>query len=474
MALEQVDGNAQMAPVSGGLVTALTPVMNRNHGLWVGWPGCDPQVDPSRAVRDWNASHGYKLAVVPLTPEEIAGYYQGFANQTIWPLFHDLLGRASFEWDHWRAYCAVNRRFAEVVDAHADPVDHVWVHDYQLLMVGQQLRAMRPHQRLSFFLHIPFPAVDLFRRLPWKGEILRALLDYDRIGFQTARDRRNFVHCLREFVPNVEAETTGREATIRGNGWRVIAGHYPISIDFQEFHEGASRAEVAAMVPIIREQYRCEQLILGVDRLDYSKGIPERFLALERALEKHPDLIGRIALVQLVIPSRVDVPEYQKLRSLIDESAGRINARFAREGWMPIHYMFREMDRTTLLSYYRACEVALLTPLRDGMNLVAKEYCASTVDNRGALVLSEFAGAAEELRPHAICVNPHDREQTADAIHAACTMDPERRQRRMMSLRADIRRNDVHRWLRSVLGPFEPRDEQAETFLEADGQSAAV
>jgi len=459
-------------PVAGGLVTALNPIMQRNRGLWIGWPGCAADVPVADLLAASAQDYAYDLRPVLLTAEEEEGYYRGFANETIWPLFHDLLGHCHFDLENWKTYISVNRRFAEVIDETSGPDDLVWVHDYQLMLVAQHLRSLGTRQPLSFFLHIPFPTLDLFRRLPWKNEIIRALLTFDQLGFQTLRDRRNFVHCVRGLVPAVEVTAGRRETMLRVDGRVITVGHFPISIDFDEFDQGARRVEVAEAAWFLRERFHSRKLILGIDRLDYTKGIPERFLAFERALVKYPDLLGNVALIQLVIPSRTHVPDYRNLKALLDELAGRINGRFSRHGWVPIHYMYRSLERTQLLAHYRACEIALITPLRDGMNLVAKEYCACSIDGNGVLILSEFAGTADQLGRGALCVNPYDREGTADTIYAAYTMDTDERTSRMRALRAEIRRNDVHRWLRWVLA--RPSEGEAEPERESESSSGTM
>jgi trehalose 6-phosphate synthase len=438
-------------PVAGGLVTALNPIMTRNRGLWIGWPGCGSDVPVDDLLESVKSDYAYDLVAVPLSQEEEEGYYRGFANEAIWPLFHDLLGHCHFDLENWKTYGAVNKRFAEVIHGAVGRDDLIWVHDYQLMQVGEHLRTLGVRRPLSFFLHIPFPSLDLFRRLPWKHEILNSLLAFDKLGFQTLRDRRNFINCVRGLVPAVEVSARRRETALKIEGRTVTVGHFPVSIDFEEFDGGAREIDVAEAAWFLRERFHSRKLILGIDRLDYTKGMPERFLAFERVLEKYPDMQGNVSLIQIVIPSRTHVPDYRNLKSLLDGLAGRINGRFTRDGWVPIHYMFRTLDRTQLLAHYRACEIALITPLRDGMNLVAKEYCASTIDGNGVLLLSEFAGTADQLGRWAITVNPYDREGTADAIYRAYTMDLEERSTRMRALRAEIRRNDVHRWLSWVL-----------------------
>lgn len=451
--VDRTGGKTRILPGAGGLITALVPIMRRHRGLWVGWPGSDESDSLREQLREWSDLQRYDLQPVFLTAADVAGYYQGFSNQTIWPLFHDFLGHSRFDREHWEIYDKVNTHFAGEVCKTLLPDDFVWVHDYQLMLVGGHLRRNHVEHKLGFFLHIPFPSCDLFRRIPWRLELMHALLEYDLLGFQTAHDRSNFVRAVREMIPNAHIVAKGRQVEIRHAGRRVTAGSFPISIDFHEFFDNANAPAVASAAEQIRGQYNCSQLILGVDRLDYTKGVGERYLALERALEKYPELAGQVSLIQLVIPSRTRVPEYQRQKALVDELAGRINGRFSRAGWVPIHYMYRTLDRDALLALYRACGIALITPLRDGMNLVAKEYCASSVDGNGVLILSEFAGAADQLGKQAILVNPYDREGTADAIYEAFLMPHTERARRMRLLQADIRRYDVHRWLRWILEP---------------------
>lgn len=448
IAVSEEEGAWRIAPGAGGLVTALAPVIRRNQGLWIGWPGCGEEAPLGQLFETFGREQGYQLQAVPLSEEEVEGYYRGFSNGTLWPLFHDLLGNCRFCPDNWQTYRDVNRRFAEVVANASEPGDFVWIHDYQLTLVGASLRRMGMDQTLAYFLHIPFPSLDLFRRLPWKKEIIHGLMEYDLIGFQTLRDRRNFVNSATTLIPEVEVVTRQRYYTLLRYGDRTVkAGHFPISIDFAEFNDAAQSNEVAEAAWYLHENYEGQQLVLGIDRLDYTKGIPERYLAFERALEKYPDLKHKISLLQVVVPSRTHVPEYQSLKEQLDQVAGRINARFGEQGWFPIQYVFRSLDRLQLLAHYRTAEIALITPLRDGMNLVAKEYCASSVDGNGVLILSEFAGAADQLGRGALLVNPYDIDGTAEAIYRAFTMDLDERRRRMALLQADVRRNDVHRWV---------------------------
>ncbi len=452
VAISQEDGRWTVAPATGGLVTALVPIIKRTKGMWIGWPGCSSEAPSEQLLRDYSAEQEYELKPVMVTEEEIEKYYRGFSNKTIWPLFHDLLGFFTFDLENWNTYMTVNRRFAETVAETIQPNDFVWIHDYQLLLVGHYLRQLKPDYYLNFFLHIPFPSVDLYRRLPWKTELLEAILDYDHIGFQTPTDRRNFISCVKWLIPEAKRMVRKRQSTIKYRGREIKLGYYPISIDFDEFADQATSKEVNDAAWYLHENFPKQTIVLGLDRLDYTKGIPERFLAFERMVEKYPEVRSKITLLQVVVPSRLNVPDYQELKEYLDSLAGRINGRFSEHGWVPIHYNFRTLDRAQLLGHYRACEIALITPLRDGMNLVSKEYCASSIDNNGVLILSEFAGAAAQLSKGAIMVNPFDLEGTADAIYAAYIMPLEERQRRMKILRAEVKRHDVRHWVSWFLG----------------------
>lgn len=452
LTISEENGAWQVRPGQGGLATALGPVMKRNRGVWVGWPGCDTRAPYEKLLEDFSRNEGYSVVGVPLTDEETEKYYWGFSNQSLWPLFHDLLGYCHFSLDHWYTYQEVNDRFADVVARILEADDLVWIHDYQLLMVGAALRKLGLRQTLGYFLHIPFPGVDLFWRMPWKDRIMEGLLQYDLVGFQTRRDWRNFVTSALALVPEAEIKARRRYYTLLQVGDRTVkAGHFPISIDFASFDEDARSLEVAKETEAVKANYPGQTLVLGLDRLDYSKGIPERFLAFERLLEKYPELRGNVTLLQVVVPSRTLVPDYQNLKEVLDQMAGRINSRFAEAGWSPIQYFFRTLNRIQLLAFYRACPIALITPLRDGMNLVAKEFCAASVDLSGVLVLSEFTGSAEEMAEHALLVNPFDMDGTADAIHKACFMEADEKKRRMSNLRKIVKNHDVFRWVKKFV-----------------------
>lgn len=458
--LSSVDGRWQSEPGSGGLVTALAPVLRDRGGLWIGWPGTSVENGVRDALGKATGDTGYSLAPVPLSDEETDRYYRGFSNEVIWPLFHDLQTRCNFDPDYWDTYKRVNGRFAEITRDNTGDGDFIWIHDYHLMLMARHLRELGSRARLGFFLHIPFPPLDIFVKLPWRDQILRALLSFDLVGFQTLRDRRNFIQCLRALVGSIGTHGgRGQVCEIHTEDRDLRSGVFPISIDFRQFESAAASHEVAESAWHIHENLPERQIILGVDRMDYTKGIPERLKAFGRLLERHPEHRGNVTLVQVVVPSRRGIPEYEVLKTEIEQLVGQINGMFTEQtGWVPIHYIYRSLDRYELLGYYRASEIALLTPYKDGMNLVAKEFCACSLEENCVLVLSEFAGAAAELQRGALLVNPYDIEGMASAIHEAIRMPPDERHRRMHALRRSVRKHDIFWWVDSFLRASIERD----------------
>jgi trehalose 6-phosphate synthase len=451
------NGRWQAEPGSGGLVTAMAPVLRDRGGIWIGWPGTEerPDLDLDDLLEQAVKESGYTLKPVPLTSDEVNGYYYGFANEILWPLFHDLQTRCNFDPGYWKVYRDVNRKFAMVTARNSGERDHIWVHDYHLIGVGRGLRQLGLKAKLGYFLHIPFPPLDLFLKLPWRYQILKALLAYDLVGFQTQRDKLNFVQCVRAMLKNVPVRGKGQVVTALAKGREVRIGNFPVSIDFDEFSGTAESPAVGRRVTEIRRNFGSGEdrrnLLLGVDRLDYTKGIPERLSAFGNALERFPHLREKTSLVQIVVPSRVSLPKYRELKIEIERLVGSINGRYAQTGWVPIHYIFRSVDRAELVALYQAADVALITPLKDGMNLVAKEYCAANITEEGVLVMSEFAGAAAQMNANALLVNPYDVEGVADAIAAACEMPRAEKRRRMRALRRQVRKFDIYWWVDSVL-----------------------
>jgi len=443
------EGNCRIQPGSGGLVSALAPVLRDRGGTWFGWLGaCEITQAIDKAAVEASAQSGYVLRPVALSAEEVHDFYQGFSNEVIWPLFHDLQSSCNFEPAYWRAYCDVNRKFAQSIMGASTAEDFVWVHDYQLMNVAAALREMGCESRMGFFLHIPFPPLDLFVKLPWRSQLIDALLSFDLIGFQTMRERRNFVDCVRALRKEVQIQGKGQLLTADVNGRDVRLGAFPIGIDFSAFARQAATSLVTARAQELRGKFPAGKLVLGIDRLDYTKGIPHRLKAFHNLLTRYPQLREKISLIQVVVPSRVDIPEYEVLKTTIEQMVGRINGEFARPGgWVPVWYVYNSLGRVDLLAYYRAADIALITPLKDGMNLVAKEYCASSIEADCVLILSEFAGAAVQLHSGALLVNPYDIEAVADEIKRACEMDIDERKARMRRLRRSIRKHDIFWWV---------------------------
>jgi trehalose 6-phosphate synthase/phosphatase len=448
VALKRAGRRWQVEPGSGGLVSALLPVLRDRGGIWIGWagaPGAAREFARPLAAADRQA--GYRLAAVALEEREIEDFYLGFSNQVIWPLFHDLPSLCNFRVRYWETYCRVNRKYAKAVSARARAGDFVWVHDYHLMNVAAELRRLGNRSRLAFFLHIPFPSPDIFLKLPWRAQVLDALLEFDLIGLQTARDRANFLACV---------AALGRSTP------RTRVGHFPISIDYNAFLRAAAAPEVEARARELHRLLPRRKLVLGVDRLDYTKGITLRLRAFQDLLERRPEMRGRVSLIQVVVPSREDIPHYHRMKTEIEQLVGRINGAFARPGgWVPVWYEYRSLTRLDLLAYYRAADIALITPLKDGMNLVAKEYCACSIEEDCVLILSEFAGAAEQLAAGALLVNPYDVRGVADAIRQAHAMPAAERTARMRGMRRAIRRDDVYRWVDSFLRAAIARDLRA-------------
>src|SRR5881409_3782302 len=439
-----------VTPATGGLVSAIEPVLRERGGTWIGWPGIAGKI-PQEPLTEATRDAGYEVVPVALSEAEHDEFYYGYSNEVIWPLFHDLQNFCHFEPTFWETYKAVNERYAEAIARHCQPGDFIWVHDYHLMYVAQALRERSVHAALTFFLHIPFPPYDIFAKLPQQQRLLRALLQFDLLGFQTRRDLRNFLQCVRRVMLDAKVVSRRELQLIRFEKREIRVGHFPIGIDFDSFEHGAKSETVKQRAQRLRVSFPGCQLILGSDRLDYSKGIPERLRAFRTALERHPELRGRAVLIQVVVPSRVEIPRYHEFKQRIDRLVGDINGRFSTSTWLPVQYHFRCLDHEDLLAHYRACDIAFVTPLKDGMNLVAKEYCACRIEQDGVLILSQFAGAAQQLKPDALLVNPYDVEQLADTLLRAFQMSQAERRARMKRMRRVVRDESVFWWVDSFL-----------------------
>ncbi|WP_328361418.1 trehalose-6-phosphate synthase [Mycobacterium sp. NBC_00419] len=443
------DGTVAWKRSPGGLVTALEPLLRRHRGAWIGWPGVvDGPEDP--IVED-----GLQLYPVRLSAEEFAEYYEGFSNATLWPLYHDVIVKPIYHREWWDRYVDVNRRFAEATSRAAAEGATVWVQDYQLQLVPKMLRLLRPDLTIGFFLHIPFPPVELFMQMPWRTEIIEGLLGADLVGFHLPGGAQNFLFLSRRLVG---ANTSRASVGVRSRfgevqlGLRTVkVGAFPISIDSADLDRTARGREIRRRAREIRAELgNPRKILLGVDRLDYTKGIDVRLRAFSDLLAEGRAKRDDTVLVQLATPSRERVESYRILRNEIEQQVGHINGEYGEVGHPVVHYLHRPVPRDELIAFFVAADVMLVTPLRDGMNLVAKEYVACRSDLGGALVLSEFTGAAAELR-QAYLTNPHDLEGVKDTIEAALSQTPEEGRRRMRALRRQVLAHDVDRWARSFL-----------------------
>jgi len=446
-------GGLSLMRSTGGLVSALEPALERRGGVWIGWPGATREEAEAAGGMVLPASGRIRYRAVSLSASEVAQYYGGFANRTLWPLFHYFVGATSIDGATWRVYERVNERFARAAAEECADGALVWVHDYQLLRVPHYLRRLAPRTRIASFLHIPFPAADVFRVLPWSRTLLQGMLAADLVGFHVPSYAEHFLTCAERLLG---CDVDRAAGVVRFEGREVSVQAHPIGIDVAliERLAGARRA------PPADGRTRAAE-ILGADRLDYTKGIYERLLAVERLLERHPGYRRRVRFTQVLVPSRERVAEYAELKRQIDETVGRINGHFSEPGWTPVRYLARALPLEELVPLYRAADVALVTPLRDGMNLVAKEYAVAQLENDGVLILSEMAGAAEELQ-EALVVNPFDIEAVAGALHRALSMSEDERRARMSALRARVRAHDVHAWVDEFLGAADAASARAQ------------
>ncbi len=439
-----------VTPSVGGLATGLKPVHQQTGSVWIGWTGLpEDEVPPERQQQIDELLVSEQCGSVWMDHEEIERVYYGFSNETLWPLFHYFMEYVRFDPENWAAYKRVNERFADAIAEQAEPGDTIWIHDYQLLLVPALVRERVPDAAIGFFLHIPFPSFEVFRTLPWRSEILEGMLGADLIGFHTHNYTRHFLSSVRRLLGyDVQEHRVHLPRRI------AHADSFPLGIDYQHFHQTAvqhaerTRREQSDIQKALdrflaaREDLR---LVLSIDRLDYTKGIANRLRAFERFLERYPQYVGNVSLIMLTVPSRSAVPQYQRMKSEVDELVGRINGEYASIDWHPVHYFYRSLPFDQLVDLYTTCDIALLTPIRDGMNLVAKEYIASRYNKRGVLILSEMAGAANEMS-EALLINPNDADDIADALHEALTMPETEQIERNFILQDRLERYDIKKW----------------------------
>lgn len=453
------EGDVKVFPSVGGLATGMKSIHQNSESLWIGWAGVSSdEVDEVTEKKISDLALKEKCIPVPLSQQELEDYYFGFSNRALWPLFHYFTEYTDYEEDFWEAYKKVNQKFAETIFEHLEDGDKIWVHDYQLLLLPEMIKEKRPDVSVGFFLHIPFPSYEIFRTIPWREEILNGMLGADLIGFHTYDYERHFLSSVSRILHH-EINISNIQIGSRS----VKVDSFPMSIDYEKFHREALRQANNTDKEKTLLQIRIEQtkaivpdtkMILSIDRLDYTKGIAKRLEALEYFFDKYPQYVEKVRFVMLAVPSREDVPQYQQLKKEVDELVGRINGKFSVATWSPIWYFYRSMPFEELIELYTSCDVALLTPIRDGMNLVAKEYIASRVDQTGVLILSEMAGAAHEMND-ALLINPNDYNQIAETLKYALEMPEEEQIARNRILQNRIKRYDVEKWASDFMEALE-------------------
>ncbi len=453
--LRIAEGKIEAIPSVGGLATGMKSVHSGGESLWIGWSGLTKEEIPDALEGDIDeALAKHDCSKVPLTREQIKGFYFGFSNRTIWPLYHYFMEYTEFEWDFWKTYVEVNQKFADAILAETGEDDVVWVHDYQLMLVPQMLRKARPGLSIGFFLHIPFPSYEIFRTMPWRHEVLEGLLGSDLVGFHTYDYERHFLSSVRRLLG---LEVSFNEIQLEQRVVKVDS--FPMGIDYKKFHDAAVRhnqippGEESDLQRRINEHKASApgtKLFLSIDRLDYSKGIAKRLKAYEYFLQKYPEYKERVRLIILAVPSRSNVPQYKRLKREIDELVGRINGELSTVSWTPIWYFYRSLDFESLIDLYTSCDIAWLTPIRDGMNLVAKEYIATRTDQTGVLLLSEMAGSANEMH-ESLLINPNNFEQIADSLHQAITMPLEEQVERNAPMQKRLERYNVEQWAQDFM-----------------------
>jgi len=442
------DNELNITPSAGGLATGLKSYHKGNDSVWIGWPGITP--DSEKEAEDiTGALEKEQYLPVFLSEELISNYYDGFSNATLWPLFHYFTEFAEFRNIYWEAFRKVNKMFAETIIQNAGENDTVWVHDYQLLLLPNILREKRPDLNIGFFLHIPFPSYEIIRILPWREKIIEGILGADLIGFHTYDYARHFISSVKRLLGyDVDFNQ------IKLDNRQALVDVFPMGIDYKKFEKYAIEIQSKPIQERSKEHQDIDRfllrmperkLILSIDRLDYTKGIPQRLKAFRYFLENHPEYLEKVSLVMVTVPSRTDVEQYQNLKNEVDILVGNINGEFGSLNWNPVIYFYRSLPFENLIELYSSADVALLTPLRDGMNLVAKEYIASKVNRSGVLILSEMAGASRELG-EAISVNPNNIAETADAIFTALTMSDAEREKLITAMQRRIKRYDIHKW----------------------------
>ena len=438
--LQEKEGELQFKTSEGGLATGLGSIYKEGDNLWIGWPGQVVE-DEDKQQQVITELQKENMSPVFLTESEIKEYYEGFSNETLWPTFHYFSQYAVYDQTFWDTYKKVNQKFCDAIVEHAGAEDTIWVHDYQLLLLPSMLREKLPNATIGYFQHIPFPSYEVFRLLPWRKQLLEGMLGSDLLGFHTYDDMRHFLSSVNRLIGY-----GSMHGWINTGTRSLLVDSFPMGIDYDKYAQTAISEEVAKRERIYRSNLKAEKLIISIDRLDYSKGIPQRLDAFEKFLERYPEFHDKVTLVMLVVPSRDEVEKYKELKEEVDEMVGRINGKYSHIDWNPIQYFYRSYPLETLSAFYRMADVALVTPMRDGMNLVCKEFVASKHDQTGVLILSEMAGASKELSD-AILINPNDINQMVEALHEALTMPVSEQKVHMASMQETIKRYNIHHWV---------------------------
>lgn len=445
----------------GGLATGLGSIYREGSNVWLGWPGIVVKDEHKEEITAFLAEGN--MAPLFLSQKETERFYKGFSNETLWPLFHSFPSYANYDYDNWHSYEKVNRKYAEAIIRIANPHDTIWIHDYQLMLVPQMLREVLPEAEIGFFQHIPFPSQELFRLLPWRKELLNGLTGADLIGFQTYDDVRHFLSAINRIS---KLETTSHEINV--NGRMVVADAFPISIDYRKYADMATSAQTYRNERKIRKMTgQSTKLMVSIDRLDYSKGITHRLKAYELFLERHPEFHEKVTYIHLVVPSRDSVTKYKEIKEEMNKLISEINGSYATLDWQPIQHFYRSFQPNLLSALYKSADVALVTPMRDGMNLVSKEYVASQVNKKGVLLLSETAGASIEL-PEALIINPNDIWAFADKMYEALIMPERERVYRMTQMQQTVAKFDIHTWVRNFRNKLkEVKEKQMKQYAKS-------
>jgi trehalose 6-phosphate synthase/phosphatase len=467
ISLRHRNGKFEFKPSAGGLATGLGSIYTAGENIWIGWPGNTVE-DPEQRAEILLELHELKMAPVFLTKEDIEEFYEGFSNETLWPAFHYFTQYMVYNPEHWKAYVRVNEKFCDAILKKASPEDTIWVHDYQLLLLPKMLREKLPNATIAFFQHIPFPSYEIIRMIPWRKQLLEGIVGADLIGFHTYDDMRHFLSAVSR-ITGLSSES----GYIQAENRIINVDSFPMGIDYDKFANQAKSRKTQNIVREFRKQVEDKKLIITIDRLDYSKGIPQRIQAFDQLLQQHKELHGKVSMIMIVVPSRDKVQSYKVLKEEIDLLVGRINSEYSTLNWKPVHYFYRSFPFEELSAFYSMSDIALVTPLRDGMNLVCKEFVASKTNQTGVLILSEMAGASKELQD-AVLVNPNDRQGVIDAIYNSLSMKPEEQKARMVSMQESLKKYDVFQWVKVFMDRLDHVKRKQEELTSKDVDSKVM